>query len=83
MSISLERSTVMDFTISLMSNRIGVMIQDSNQVAVNFWVFIDVFLGLLWFGIIVIMSSLMTGFFFINYFGIERMHMQVLNLLSN
>ncbi len=77
LSISLERSFAIDYTVPLTSNKVGIIMRDSGGKAVNYWVFIDVFLGLLWFGIMLVMTGLTVGFCVIRYYGGEKLHPQV------
>ncbi len=65
LATSLGRSHVMDFTIALMKNNIGIILRDSERVAVNYWVFVQVFMKFLWAGISVVVVILAVGFFVI------------------
>ncbi len=77
LGVTKERSTVCDFTTGLVYNVNGLIVRLQDQVATNYWVYVDIFLVTLWAGIGVIVAMLAAGFFAVALFGVDGIHSQV------
>jgi hypothetical protein len=81
LGVSNERTDVMDFTVGLSNNNVGIIIENSGAAALNIWVFVEVFLLTLWAGIASVMIAIMVAFFAIHLVTGERLHDKVIMLL--
>ena len=75
LSVVLERTFYIDYTVSVRKNDIGITVLASNAVTLNIWVFADVFLGTLWFGILGSAVTLMIMFVLVRVIIGKRFHM--------
>jgi hypothetical protein len=55
LSITMERQQALDYTMTLANLGAGMIIQRKSAVALNFWVYVDVFNKELWIGILILM----------------------------
>ena len=74
LSVVLERTFYIDYTVSVRKNDIGITVLASNAVTLNIWVFVDVFLGTLWFGILGAAVTLMIMFVLVRVIIAKRFH---------
>ena len=75
LSVVLERTFFIDYTVSVRKNDIGITVLASNAVTLNIWGFADVFLGTLWFGILGAAVTLMIMFVLVRVIIGKRFHM--------
>jgi hypothetical protein len=61
LAITLSRRKAIDYTTGLVDNVNGLIIKKTGAVAINYFVYVEVFLDSLWIGIWVIMLLLMAG----------------------
>jgi hypothetical protein len=83
LGISNERTDAIDFTVGLSNNKVGIIIENSGAVALNIWVFVDVFLSTLWAGIASVMIAIIVAFFAIHHVTGERLHDKVIQLFRS
>jgi hypothetical protein len=55
LSITMERQQALDYTMTLANLGAGMIIQRKSAVALNYWVYVDVFNKELWIGIAILM----------------------------
>jgi hypothetical protein len=82
LGMSNERMDVIDFTVGLSKNKVGIIIENRGAVVLNIWVFVEVFLSTLWAGIASVMIAIMVAFFAIHLVTGERLHYKVIMLFS-
>ena len=75
LSVVLERTFYIDYTVSVRKNDIGITVLASNAVTLNIWVFADVFLGTLWMGILGAAVTLMVMFVLVRIIIGRKFHM--------
>jgi hypothetical protein len=73
----MERTLDIDFSMSLLQTKLGIIVQRRNAVALNYWVYVDVFNGVPWAVIAVVMASLMGAFLLIPRSIREPLHPEV------
>ena len=77
LSVSLERKTTIDFATGAFIGEIGLVVPKVNYVPINTTVYIKVFLGSLWVGIIVLIAALISGFLGVHMVLGEKLHLEV------
>ena len=74
LSVVLERTFYIDYTVSVRKNDIGITVLASNAMTLNIWVFANVFLGTLWSGILCTAITLMVMFVLVRIIIGKRFH---------
>ncbi len=61
LTITPERNLAIDFSIAQLETPLGVTLMDSRRVAINYWVYTEVFLVRLWMATIIAATCLSVG----------------------
>ncbi len=64
--MSARRSHAVEFSQSIYPDSSGVTFKSRNSVALNYWVYVEVFKGIVWIGIFLVGSSCLIVGFWIN-----------------
>jgi hypothetical protein len=77
MGVVVARTLAIDFTMICVRIELGITTLMSPAVVLNYWVFVDVFLGTLWAGICVTVLGLAASYLIVHHVSGEWLHLPV------
>jgi hypothetical protein len=77
MGVNVLRTIAIDFTMTCIRLELGITTLMSRAVVLNYWVFVEVFLGSLWTGISVTVFGLAASYLIVHHLSGEWLHFQV------